>query len=341
MLRQRFIKYSIYATIIAILITACVDCRIGAEGGASYLFHLIGRSGSAPHLLSGLRDELIGNIVFFAIVGFATAYATTRDAKEEGFVQRLQSMFPLLDRNADLIKPILSLVKEDASITRDAVLQLHLLAYDPAAKAYKVGVNKQETMVSLLQNEAYEDEDFMLSVDSDVVPGYDRLGDVKEAKLIPIAIPTTNGGVDPARSSRTQASPIDFLNHVFPELTSSNPKWSVEDARITIAPGHDAQLTLRYEIMSIVGIPFSSVIRRPARSIRVEVYSSIGSSGSNTPGPAIQASIVLKGEGKPQVCTFQASDSSHPVFVVNFAPNRRRPRVDVLFSAPDDSVVDQ
>lgn len=332
MLRQRLIRYSILGTCGAVFAASLIDIHIGCTDGVSYLFWLLGRTGSEPHVLAGLRDGLFGNIIFFVLAGFATAIATARNAKDEAFVQRLLAMFPKLEQNADLIRPIMSLVKEDASITQEAKLIIRLLNYDPATCSYVLGVTKQESIVSLLELEKYEDEDFRIRVNSDVVPEVEQLGRIIEASISIVPFDSIPEG----QSVALRPEPIkstNFLGDSPPMLTPQNPTWRKDELRIEIPPKHRADFALKYEITSIVGTPFTSMIVRPTRRIQIEFHSMLQLQSTVTTASTTKALIRLSGTDGQEERSIR-SDQSTPADPVNYYPSGSRPEITILLDAP-------
>jgi hypothetical protein len=236
-------------------------------------------------------------------------------------------MFPRLENHTEWIDPIVSLVKEDASITTEALVTICFEDYDAAGCAYKISVEKEERIVSLLSREPYEDGDFQIRVSADPVDGHDYLGRVTEAKVTPEVSATT----DRCTISEVPV-PTDFLEGKPKDLTPTKLTWGVEDRTVQLPAGMDGVLTLKYWVYAAISAPFTSVTRRPARKIVVKLQSRLPE--STHVQKRIPVRLHIKGEANRSRVFVRELEPRGAAKEVSFSPRRRRPVLQVDFGAP-------
>lgn len=327
MFKKRLRRQLMLATLAALLLTGAVDLIVGVDEGFSYLYWMVGRSMSGPSPWIGLRDGLLGNLLFFLCAGLVVSVSTWNDPQSQPFVHRLMAMFPRLENHTEWIEPIVSLVKEDASITTEAVITVCFEDYDESGGAYKISVIKEERIVSLLNHEPYEDSDFQIRVSADSVTGHTCLGCVTEAKVTPVISATKRHGSQPEK-----ADPIDFLKAQQEELTPTKLTWGVEDKTVQLPAGMDGVLSLRYWVCAAITEPFTSVTRRPARKIVVKLQSRLPESTGVQ--KLIPVRLHIKGEANRSRIFVRQLKPRGEAKEVSFSPRRRRPVLQLDFGAP-------
>lgn len=325
MFKRRLIWNLVYASAAALILAGLVDLKVGADDGFSFLYGAFGYVGDKPSAWTGLRDGLLGNLLFFLCAGVVVSVSTWSDPQRLPFVHRLMAMFPQMENHLDWIGPIVSLVKEDASITIEAETTICFEEYDAAAGAYRISVVKTERIASLLNDEAYEDADFQIRVSADPVAGRPLLGSVTEAKVTPV-ISLTKRNNGPSQDSQ----PIDFLSAQSVDLKPGKLSWSVEDQTVRLAAGMDGLITLKYWVYASISEPFTSVIRRPARKVVVKLKSNLPASRT---GGSIPVRLHIKGEAERHK-VFVREVKPAGIQTIAFSPRRRRPVLQLDFGAP-------
>ena len=326
MFKKRLRRHLAWAAMAAFGAALVVDLFIGWNGGFSYAYGLFGRFQDGPSSLTGLRDGLLGNLLFFLCAGITVTITTAHDPRSQPFVHRLTAMFPHLEEHLGLIEPIVSLVKEDASVTIESVTTIRLVEYDAAGGAYRIEVVKEERIASLLANEPYLDADFQIRVSADDVAGHPVLGSVEQATVVAVASMT-----HPELATASRVAPTDFLEGKTVDLSPDKLSWGVEDKSVELPVGMDGLITLRYWVYAAITEPFTSVIRRPARKVTVRLESRL----PTTTGGAVHVRLHIKGETtRSKVFVRRLNPGRNSVHEVSFNPRRRRPVLQLDFGAP-------
>lgn len=323
MFKRRLIRHLAFAAFAALCLASVVDLIVGHEGGFSFLHWIFGHATNGPSAWAGLRDGLLGNLLFFLCAGIVVSVSTWSDPQRLSFVHRLMAMFPHLENHLEWIGPIVSLVKEDASITIKAETTICFEDYDADTGAYKISVIKTERIASLLNDEPYEDADFQIRISADPVAGKEILGSITEAKVTPLISTTKRKNVQPKATE-----PNDFLPSSGVDLRPGKLTWSVEDKTVQLPAGMDGLITLKYWVYAAITVPFISVIRRPAREVTVKLTSNLKSS-------SIPVRLHIQGEAeRSKVFVRDIKPRKAGMQVISFSPRRRRPVLRLDFGAP-------
>ena len=302
-----------------VLLSIMLDGVVAAQGGTTYFFE---SHGTKHSIWAVVRDGLVANLVFFLSAGMVITILTTRDPESQPFIQRLLAIFPKLQRHLDLTNPIVSLVKEDASFTTEARVRIRFTSYDHATQSYRIEVTKTERIISLLKDsEEYEDGDFQVVVDTDIVDGKEALGEVIAASLTPI------------RGTELAPKPaFDFTKGRNNKLTKERPKWSVDNETVVLPPGSDGWLSLEYWVTAAVACPFVTSMRRPARKIVVKLEGRLPESFDSS--KKIHVRVFLRGEFGGRAWFSRRMSPTSGGCEVSFTPQRRRPAIQLDFREP-------
>lgn len=331
MFRGRLILHLAFASLAALCLASIVDLIVGHEGGFSFLYWIFDRATNGPSAWAGLRDGLLGNLLFFLCAGIVVSVSTWSNPQELPFVYRLMAMFPHLENHIAWIDPIVSLVKEDASIALESETVICFEDYDAIAKAYKIDVSKRERIASLLKDEPYEDTDFQVRVSADLVDGKQDLGLVKEA--IVKSLPRERE----YRDGQSEGSNvIDLIKkNTDVNLKPGKLDWGVEDETVKLPAGMDGIIILKYWVYGAIGKSFTSLTRRPARKVIVKLKATLPSSPQNGPSAPIPVRLLIKGETeRGKVFDLQIEPAGAEFVEVSFSPRRRRPVLQLEFGAP-------